>query len=112
MKLEVVNVSKSFGGNHVLKDVNIHLAEGELVSLIGTSGCGKSTLFNIIAGLLHPETGAVYLDGRNVTDLPGQVSYMLQKDLLLPHKTVLDNVCLPLVIRGIGKAEARERAAV
>ena len=111
MKLEVNDISKKFDENHVLEHVNLNLAEGELVSIVGTSGCGKTTLFNIIAGLLHPETGTVRLDGEEITDKSGRISYMLQKDLLLSHKTVIDNVSLPLVIRGEKKKAARKKAA-
>lgn len=110
MKLEVKGVSKSFEDKQVLKDIDITLQEGELVCLLGASGGGKTTLFHIISGLLQPEQGSVWLDGKEVTGRPGRVSYMLQKDMLLPYKTVLDNVALPLVIRGEKKRAARERA--
>ena len=110
MKLEVKGVSKSFEDKHILKDINLTLQEGELVCLLGASGGGKTTLFHIISGLLHPEQGSVWLDEKEITDQPGRVSYMLQKDMLLPYKTVLDNVALPLVIRGEKKKAAREEA--
>ncbi len=109
-KLEVRGVSKSFDGKPVLEDISLTLRQGELVSLLGVSGGGKSTLFNIISGLLKPDAGTVYLDGIDVTGQPGQISYMLQKDLLLPYRTIRDNVALPLVLRGVSKREARERA--
>nr|MCR4605800.1 ATP-binding cassette domain-containing protein [Eubacterium sp.] len=94
------------------KDVNLSLNKGEIVSLLGVSGGGKTTLFNIVAGLLSPDEGDVLLDGESIVDSPGRISYMLQKDLLLPHKNIIDNVSLPLVIRGMKKKEAREKAAV
>lgn len=78
--------------------------------LLGSSGGGKTTLFHIIAGLLPPDEGAVLLDGQPICNQTGQVSYMLQKDLLLPYRTVEDNVILPLLIRGTGKKEARQLA--
>ena len=99
MKLEVKNVSKSFEEKQVLDQVSIHLEEGEIVCLLGASGGGKTTLFNIISGLMSPDRGAVYMDGQEITGQPGRVSYMLQKDMLLPYKTVLDNVALPLMIK-------------
>lgn len=94
----------------MLKDINIHLEQGELVSLLGVSGSGKTTLFHILSGLVTPDEGNVYLKGNDVTSTPGSISYMLQKDLLLPHKKVIDNVSLPLVLKGMKKAQAREQA--
>lgn len=110
-KLEVRNVSKSFDGKAVLQDISISLNQGELVSLLGVSGGGKTTLFNVISGLLPPDCGKVFLDGRDITNRPGQISYMLQKDLLLPYRTIEDNVALPLLLRGMKKKEARLRVS-
>lgn len=110
-KLEVRNVSKSFDGKAVLQDISIELNRGELVSLLGVSGGGKTTLFNVISGLLPPDRGKVFLDGRDITNRPGQISYMLQKDLLLPYRTIEDNVALPLLLRGMKKKEARLRVS-
>ena len=110
-KLEVKNVSRSFGGKLILDDISIELHPGELVCLLGVSGGGKTTLFNIISGLLPPDRGQVLLDGEDITGRPGRISYMLQKDLLLPYRTVLDNAALPLILRGVRKAAAREEAA-
>lgn len=114
------NVSKSFGDKKVLESVSLTLEEGEIVCILGASGVGKSTLFHIISGLLMPDEGRVLLDGEDVTGKPGKISYMLQKDMMLPYKTVLDNVALPLMIKktsGEGKTgfwrrtrTAREKA--
>lgn len=109
-ELRVEGVSKSFEGTQIIENISIELHQGELVSLLGISGGGKTTLFNVIAGLTIPDCGAVYLDGQEITGKPGQVSYMLQKDLLLPYRTIEDNVALPLIIRGEKKREARKRA--
>ena len=109
--LQVEHVSKSFDGRPVLQDVSIELGRGELVSLLGVSGGGKTTLFNVISGLIRPDCGRVLLDGEDITDRPGQISYMLQKDLLLPYRTVEDNVALPLLLKGVKKKEARAQAA-
>ncbi len=109
-KLEVRNIGKSFDGKCVLEDVSIVLKQGELVCLLGVSGVGKTTLFNIISGLARPDTGSVWLDGEDITGKPGNISYMLQKDLLLPYRTIVDNVALPLLLRGEKKAAARETA--
>lgn len=107
--LRTENINKSFDGRQVLKDINIKLNKGELISLIGVSGSGKTTLFNIIAGLLKPDSGDVFLKGEKITGEVGRVSYMLQKNLLLHYMTVIDNVALPLVLRGENKKEAREK---
>ncbi len=109
-KLEVHNISMAFDGKKVLDNVSLTLREGELVCLLGVSGGGKTTLFNIISGLLLPDEGQVFLDGEDVTGKPGRISYMLQKDLLLPYRTIEDNVALPLQLRGMKKKEARIEA--
>lgn len=108
--LKAQNISKSFGEKQVLSDVNINLNKGEIVSLLGVSGAGKTTLFNILSGIYKADTGNVYLNGEDITGKPGKVSYMLQKDLLFPYRKVIDNVCLPLIINGAKKKEAREKA--
>ena len=108
--LKAENINKSFGSKNVLDNVSFTLNEGEIVSLLGVSGSGKTTLFNIVSGLLEPDSGKVYLRDRDITGKPGDVSYMLQKDLLFPYRKVIDNVCLPLLIKGKKKKEARETA--
>ncbi len=108
--LRAEHITKSYDSRTIIRDITIHLDEGELVSLLGLSGSGKTTLFQAISGLTRPDTGKVFLNGKEITGEPGHISYMLQKDLLLEHKKVIDNVSLPLIIRGIGKNEARKRA--
>lgn len=108
--LKVENISKSFDGQMVLENVTVELHRGELVSLLGVSGGGKTTLFNVIAGLSQPDAGRIFLDGQDITGCPGRVSYMLQKDLLLPYRTIEDNVALPLIVKGMKKREARREA--
>lgn len=108
--LKATNICKSFGDNAVLKDVSITLNKGEIVSLLGVSGCGKTTLFNVLSGLYTPDSGTVSLRGENITACPGKISYMLQKDLLFPYRRVIDNVCLPLILKGMHKKEARQMA--
>lgn len=110
-KLTVKNVSVSYDSNKIIEDISIELNKGEIVSLLGVSGAGKTTLFNVVSGLLHPDTGNVVLDDTDITGQAGKVSYMLQKDLLLPFKTVVDNVALPLLIKGEKKKKAREIAS-
>ena len=108
--LKVEGVTKTFDSETIIQNISVELHEGELVSLLGVSGGGKTTLFNIISGLSVPDEGSVWIDNEEVTGKPGNVSYMLQKDLLLPYRTILDNVALPLMIRGMKKKEAREKA--
>lgn len=109
--LNIQGVSKSFGGRPVLQDISLTLQQGELVSLLGASGGGKTTLFNIVSGLMAPDSGQVLLNGRNVTASPGRISYMMQKDLLLPFRTVQNNVALPLMLQGYKKRDARQQAS-
>ncbi len=108
--LRAEHVTKSYGGRTVIRDVSLRLEQGELVCLLGISGAGKTTLFHSLSGLERPEEGRVLLFGEDVTGTPGKISYMLQRDLLLPHKKIPDNAALPLVIRGVRAREARERA--
>lgn len=113
-KLSINGCSKYFKKNGelfcALSPINLHVADGRFISIIGPSGCGKSTLFNIIAGLMRPSEGDVLLDGEKITGESGHVGYMLQKDLLLPWRTILDNVMIGLEIRGVPKKEGRKRA--
>ena len=104
--LEIKNLSYSFGDNHILKDINIYVKENEIVAIVGSSGVGKSTLFNLIAGVLKKQSGEITIDGNN--DYIGKVAYMLQKELLFEHKTIINNVILPLIIAKVNKKEALE----
>jgi len=113
-KLQLDQVSMTFrtpsGAFQALAPVSLSIAPGRFVSLIGPSGCGKSTIFNIVAGLLQPSGGRVLIEGADSTGTIGRVGYMLQKDLLLPWRNVLDNVILGMEIQGVPLHEARERA--
>ena len=104
--LDIKNLSYSFGNNPILKDINIHVNENEMVAIVGSSGVGKSTLFNLIAGVLKKQVGEIAINGSE--DYIGKVAYMLQKDLLFEHKTIIDNVILPLIIAKVDKKEALE----
>ena len=106
--LKVEGVTKTFDSETIIENISLELHEGEIVSLLGVSGGGKTTLFNIIAGLTLPDEGSVWIDDKEITGEPGNVSYMLQKDLLLPYRTILDNVAIPLILRGKKKKEARQ----
>jgi ABC-type nitrate/sulfonate/bicarbonate transport system ATPase subunit len=114
VKLRLDRVGMTFrtpnGAFTALAPVTLAISPGRFVSLIGPSGCGKSTIFNIVAGLLEPTGGRVLIDGADATATIGRVGYMLQKDLLLPWRTVLDNVILGMEIQGVPLRQARERA--
>lgn len=114
MTVELKNISKGFStpGGEVaaLSDFSLRAGRGQFVSLIGPSGCGKSTVFRIICGLLNPDRGEVRINGLSGVKPGGVISYMPQKDLLMPWRTVLDNVILPLEISGVDKKRAREEA--
>ena len=113
-KLDVRSVSKVFRRNgrviHALDATSMSVARGRFVSIIGPSGCGKSTLFNVIAGLAKPTAGDVICDGQSILHQPGYVGYMLQKGLLLPWRTILDNIILGMEVRDVPRNEAIARA--
>lgn len=113
--LQVNGVSKKFGAGETavaaLDQISFTLDKGRFLSILGPSGCGKSTLFNIIAGLMAPDDGTVTLDGQSLVMNPGMTGYMLQKDLLLPWRTIADNIILPRTLRGISRRKALREAA-
>lgn len=109
--LSTDSLTMHFGELLVFENLSFAVREGEVVTLLGPSGCGKSTILHIISGLLVPERGRVLMRGREITGETGRMSYMQQKDLLLPWLKVIDNIALPLRISGVGKQTARERAA-
>jgi ABC-type nitrate/sulfonate/bicarbonate transport system ATPase subunit len=113
-KVVLENLSMTFETHgkifEALAPVDLAIPTGRFVSFIGPSGCGKSTIFNIVAGLQIPTSGRVLIDGSDATGTIGQVGYMLQKDLLLPWRNVLDNVALGLEIRGFSMRDARDQA--
>jgi ABC-type nitrate/sulfonate/bicarbonate transport system ATPase subunit len=114
-KIELRDVQRVFdmgGGEQVVActDIGLHVGAGEFVSIVGPSGCGKSTIFNVIAGLIEPTRGEALIDGHSVVGSPGQVGYMLQKDLLLPWRTIIDNVVLGAELLGQNKTAVRKQA--
>lgn len=112
--VEIYGLSKSFsaeeGKRKVLDNVSFRANTGEFVSIIGPSGCGKSTLLHIVAGIDESDSGEIKIKGDTNSPRLGRVGYMQQKDLLLPWRTVLDNVILGLELKGVAKAEARQKA--
>ena len=102
--------AQSAGPLTAVSGVNIAVRDGEVVSLIGPSGCGKSTLLNIGSGLTAPSEGQAFVDGERVEGPNAHVAFMLQKDLLLPWRTVVENVMFGVEIQGVAAAERRRRA--
>jgi ABC-type nitrate/sulfonate/bicarbonate transport system ATPase subunit len=112
--LELNGISKSYKRAKervpVLRDISLHVAEGEFVTLIGPSGSGKSTLFRLIGGVERPDTGQISINGKVVTGERGLISYMPQQAALFPWLSVADNISSALVTAGTSKKEAKEQA--
>lgn len=106
--IEIKNINYSFGDIQILKNINLTVNDNEIVSVIGSSGVGKTTLFNLIAGILDIQEGEILVN--NDLDYKKSVAYMLQKDLLFEHKTVIENIILPLIINKIPKNIALKEA--
>ncbi len=115
MKLKVSNLNFSYADKTVIRNLSFEVKDGEFISILGPSGCGKSTLLNILAGILQPQEGEILIDGIRVSKMSRSFAYMPQNDLLLPWKTILDNVCLYGEIhhcREQMKESAREKMAL
>ena len=116
IEIEFLNVTKRFpnrgGGDPTVavRDVNVKVKSGEVVSIIGPSGCCNSTLLNMGSGLYLPTEGEVFVSGERVTKPMRQVAFMLQKDLLMPWRTIRANVELGMEIDGVPGVERRRRA--
>lgn len=93
-----------------IRSVDLQVRTGEFLSIVGPSGCGKSTVVGLVAGLTRPHSGEVYVLGRRVTGVDKRVGVIFQKDALLPWRTTLQNVALPLRWRGVRRGEANDRA--
>ena len=110
--VRLANVSKSYGNNPVLHDIDLQIADGELVVLVGPSGCGKSTLLRMICGLEPITAGELRIDDRVVNELPPAqrgIAMVFQSYALYPHMTVFDNLAFGLRRRAVSKAEIERR---
>lgn len=114
--IEVKSASQTFVSKKkvvtALKEATISVQDGQFVSFIGPSGCGKSTLLNMIAGLIIPTSGSVTVEGKLIHTVNTKVGYLTQEDSLLPWRTIISNVELPLEIRGVPKEKRRKAAEV
>jgi putative spermidine/putrescine transport system ATP-binding protein len=110
--LALQDVSKQFGDFTAVDNVRLDVPHGTFVCLLGPSGCGKTTLLRMIAGLEEPSTGAIVLDGRDITPVPThkrELGMVFQSLALFPHLTVGDNISYPLRIRGASREEQKKR---
>lgn len=101
--IDIVNISKSFGDNLVLDDLNLYIRENEFLTLLGPSGCGKTTLLRILGGFESPDTGKVIFDGKNITELAPnkrQLNTVFQKYALFTNMTIAQNIAFGLKIKG------------
>ncbi|MFE4503537.1 ABC transporter ATP-binding protein [Rhodococcus sp. NPDC056743] len=114
LSVEFENIHHSFihGDRPVraLENFNLSIAPSEFVSIVGPSGCGKTTALSMTGGLVRPRTGSVKLDGHEVISSPEDVTFLFARDALLPWRTVRANVELGLEVRGMGRAERRQRS--
>jgi putative spermidine/putrescine transport system ATP-binding protein len=111
-ELVLDGLTRTFGGLAALSDLTVTIPGGEFIALLGPSGCGKSTALNLLAGLLEPTAGAIFLDGQRIDTLPSErrdFGMVFQNYALFPHLTVADNVGFGLTVRGVRKAERRRR---
>ncbi|AWY20210.1 ABC transporter ATP-binding protein [Moraxella bovis] len=108
-KLILNNLHHSFENKPLFNGLSLSVGTGEVVAIVGASGVGKTTLFNIVAGLITPSDGQVRIDGVDRTGQAGFVGYMLQKDLLLPFKSVYDNITLPLTLQHLPKSAIHDK---
>ncbi len=99
-KVSVSGLSIAFGATRALDRVSLTVNDGEFVSIVGPSGCGKSTMLNVIAGLLAPAEGSTHVAAIDGNGAGSRIGYMFQKDTLLPWATALENVCLPMDVKG------------
>ncbi|ARI78464.1 ABC transporter ATP-binding protein [Halobacillus mangrovi] len=107
-KLTIKELSKSFDQQSIIQNLSLQVEEGEFVSILGPSGSGKSTLFHLVGGLIQPDDGHIFLNGKEITGEKGFISYMPQSPALFPWRTLLDNVVLGSEIKG----ETNRKAAL
>tara|TARA_B110000285_G_C14929139_1_gene516517 strand:+ start:110 stop:766 length:657 start_codon:yes stop_codon:yes gene_type:complete len=117
--IQASHITKSFGDLQILKDINLDIKKGEIVSIVGASGAGKTTLLQILGTLDRPNNGSLIINNTEVTSLKAnalskfrntQIGFVFQFHQLLPEFTALENVCIPAFIKGLNKKEAELKA--
>ena len=111
MELLVKTLSKQFGDQPVLEDINFSMHSGEFVTFVGSSGCGKSTLLRLIAGLDHPSSGSIHVDGSTVQGPGPDRGMVFQKYSLYPWLNAADNVSFGMRLQGMTSNDVRDRTA-
>lgn len=110
--VDIKGVNKIYGTNHVVKDLNLQVEEGEFLTLLGSSGCGKTTTLRMIAGFEEPTTGSITVEGEPIEDkepYERDVNTVFQSYALFPHMTIYDNVAYGLKMKKVAKKEIKER---
>ncbi|HWD14121.1 ABC transporter ATP-binding protein [Pseudochrobactrum sp. sp1633] len=109
-RLELKNIAKSFGSLEVLRNISLHVAAGEFVSVLGPSGAGKSTIFNLLTGAEPMQKGSMLFDGAALTKARNAFAFMPQRDALMPWRRMIDNATLGLEVQGMSRQQARKLA--
>ncbi|RBO92123.1 ABC transporter ATP-binding protein [Pseudochrobactrum asaccharolyticum] len=109
-RLQLQSVAKSFGSLEVLRDISLHVAEGEFVSVLGPSGAGKTTIFNLLTGAEQPQKGSILFDGAPLGKASNAFAFMPQRDALMPWRRMIDNATLGLEVQGMSRKDARKLA--
>ena len=110
--IELIDVSKAYGGDVALSHVDLYIKDGEFLTLLGPSGCGKTTMLRLIAGFIMPDEGRIEMDGVDIASTPPylrKVNTVFQKYALFPHLNVFDNIAFGLKLRNIDKEVIREK---
>ena len=109
-RLQLQSVAKSFGSLEVLRNISLHVAEGEFVSVLGLSGAGKSTIFNLLTGAEQPQKGSILFDDAPLAKASNAFAFMPQRDALMPWRRMIDNATLGLEVQGMSRKDARKLA--
>jgi len=110
--IDLIQISKAYGDNIILDDLNLYIRENEFLTLLGPSGCGKTTTLRIIGGFETPDKGQVIFHGKDITKLPPnerQLNTVFQKYALFPHMTIAENIAFGLKIKKKSKAYINDK---
>ena len=110
--IRLENVSKSFGGKKVLDNISLDIKKGEFLTLLGPSGCGKTTTLRLISGFTTPDSGTVYMDGKDISGMPPYkrtLNTVFQRYALFPHLDVYDNIAFGLKLAKVPEKEIEQR---